>query len=214
MSLFPLRPKAVQVLFVVYYMVGVVGIVLPQTSQLVKSLTPFTLLVSFIVLAVYHQPKPNFKALLVFAAIVVLSFFVEMFGVNTGKIFGPYTYGNGLGFKLMDTPLLIGLNWLFLVYTTASLFDNSQTHFASRIVLPSLLMVGYDLVLEQVAPKMDMWHWHNNVIPTQNYLVWFGLALFFHTLVVRLKIEVKNQMSVFMLITQFIFLLLMMTLLP
>jgi putative membrane protein len=39
-----------------------------------------------------------------------------MLGVHTGILFGNYKYGNALGLKLNDVPILIGINWFIVVY--------------------------------------------------------------------------------------------------
>ena len=41
---------------------------------------------------------------------------VEIMGINTGILFGDYTYGDVLGFKLRDVPVLIGVNWFIIIY--------------------------------------------------------------------------------------------------
>ncbi len=100
---------------------------------------------------------------------------VEMWGgVNTGALFGSYLYGSGLGPRIAGTPPFIGLSWVLMIYLTSAIFTPPmQCNLLDGIVWPSLMMVGYDLVMEHVAPKMDMWSWQEDVIPPiQNYLMW------------------------------------------
>ena len=52
-------------------------------------------------------------------AIACLGFFIEVIGVKTGFIFGSYYYGAAMGIKILAVPLLIGLNWSILVYSTS-----------------------------------------------------------------------------------------------
>ena len=61
------------------------------------------------------------KQMLAFFLIFLLGFVVEVVGVQTGLIFGSYSYGATLGVKLFDTPLLIGLNWIFVSYSSYSI---------------------------------------------------------------------------------------------
>jgi putative membrane protein len=42
--------------------------------------------------------------------IAVAGFFIEAIGVNTGLIFGNYVYKTTLGWKFLETPLIIGVN--------------------------------------------------------------------------------------------------------
>ena len=44
-------------------------------------------------------------------------------------------------------------------------------------------MVLYDVIMEQVAPVMDMWKFDDGVPPLRNYISWFLLAVIFHSLV-------------------------------
>ena len=75
-------------------------------------LIPLALLLSFIGLIVFHASKPDVKTIVVFAGIYFIGFLIEALGVNTGKIFGEYVYGKSLGFKISETPVIIGINWL------------------------------------------------------------------------------------------------------
>ncbi len=95
----------------------------PITRDLFIVLTPAILLLSFALLLNFHTPVLDAKTTIVFISIFLISYFVEVAGVRTGLIFGPYSYGRGLGLKLLDTPLLIGLNWVLLVYCTAAIFE-------------------------------------------------------------------------------------------
>ena len=49
----------------------------------------------------------------------------------------------------------------------------------------ALLMVGFDLLLEPAAVKLNYWVWVKDYIPVQNYLAWFGLSFVFTAIGLR-----------------------------
>jgi bisanhydrobacterioruberin hydratase len=203
------RQKAISVFFIVFYTVGLFGMLLPGTFSLFLQLIPLALILSFVALAFFHKSKTDWKTIVCFLSIYIIAFIVEAIGVNTGSVFGYYEYGEGLGIKVFQTPLIIGINWLFLVYTTSALVDKLKFPAIVKIILASFGMLLYDFVLEQVAPKLDMWHWKNGVIPFQNYLAWFTLAFLFHSLFKIMKVKIENKLALLILACQFLFFLLL-----
>lgn len=181
------------------------GIALPLTFPLFIKLIPFALILSFVALVFFHSGKIDWKTTLFFLSIYIISFTVEAIGVNTGIIFGDYSYGGGLGLKLFETPFIIGVNWLFMVYTTAAVVEKWKLHSLFKIIVAASIMLLYDLVLEQVAPKLDMWHWKNEIIPFQNYMAWFALALIFHSVLKISNIKTQNKLALLILGCQFLF---------
>ena len=67
------------------------------------------------------------------------------------------------------------------------------------------MMLIYDLVMEQVAPKMDMWSWQGGRVPVENYLAWFVIAAIFHAMIQFTSIKIKNKLSETILLAQFVF---------
>jgi bisanhydrobacterioruberin hydratase len=203
------RKKAFNTFFIIFYTIGFVGMILPGTFSLFLKLIPFALILSFAALAIFHENKIEWKTILSFLSIFMLAFTFEAIGVNTGKVFGNYGYGEGLGIKLFQTPLLIGINWLFIVYTTSAVVEKLKFPSIAKLILASSAMLIYDLVLEQVAPKLEMWHWKNETIPFQNYMTWFVLAVFFHSFLKISKVRIENKLAFLILGCQFIFFLLL-----
>lgn len=195
----------VRIFFVIFYSVGIAGIIIPGTFDLFIKLIPFALILSLVGVLVFYEGVVNVKSILILLTIYLLGYFVEVIGVNTGFIFGNYTYGNGLGIKLFSTPLLIGLNWAFLIYCSASIVDKIKVSKIIKIIAASGLMVIYDIVLEQIAPKIDMWKWENGTVPIQNYISWFVIAMVFHSLVKVAGIKLKNKMAAMIFICQAMF---------
>ncbi len=199
------NPWEVQRFLLWFYLIGVAGILIPVTSAFFMRLTPLALLMNFGLLLIHHENKFSIKTILIFSLILLSGFFIEILGVQTGIIFGEYTYGKGLGWKLWDTPLIIGLNWLLLVYTTATFTQKIKTRNIIRIALGAGMMLIYDVVMEQVALRMDMWTWKDGIIPIENYMAWFVIASLFHALIQFTGIKVRNKLSETVLIAQFVF---------
>jgi bisanhydrobacterioruberin hydratase len=197
--------KYVQIFFIIFYSVGLFGIYTSFLQKLFINLIPIALLLSFIVILFFHQSGINIKTFVVLFIIALSSFFIEVIGVNTGAIFGHYLYGTGLGIQIFSTPLLIGINWVLLVYCSASVTEKINTHYVFRIILASLLMLGYDLILEQIAPFMDMWYWQGNHVPLQNYLAWFIIAILLHSIVRWTGLKFRNQIAATIFICQALF---------
>lgn len=193
---------------VIFYTVGIIGFELPMSHSLFVKLTPLALLLSIVVLIRYHEGKACRKTWLFLAFVFAGGFFIEVVGVNTGLIFGHYNYGEGLSIKLFDTPLMIGLNWALMVYLSAAVVLSFRRNFLFQVLLSSAIMVAYDVIMEQVAPKMDMWNWAGETIPLQNYLLWATIAVVFHAVRYFIRLEVKNRMALPILIIQSIFFLL------
>lgn len=186
-------------------MVGYAGLTIPQTSNLFIDLVPFSLLLSFTILLLFHAEIWDVKTIIVFLIIFIVGFFIEVAGVNTGVIFGQYKYGETLGLQVFNTPLIIGMNWLLLTYSSASVIRLLNVGNFLKIFLPSIFMLSYDLVLEQVAPDLGMWSWENEVIPQQNYFAWFVISLFFQFLFYRFKVNTTNKIAPFIFLIQFLF---------
>ncbi len=199
------RKKAVGVFFIVFYLVGIVGTLVPQTFPMFLKLIPFALLLSFVALFIFHEGGITQKIVASFLTIYLLSFIIEAIGVDTGLIFGHYAYGSSLGVKLFQTPLIIGINWFFLVYTTATVVDRFLIPSGLKVLVASTLMLVYDIVLEQLAPVLDMWHWKNSVVPLQNYVAWFALALVFQTFLKIMNVKIQNKLALLILICQFLY---------
>ncbi|MDD2549111.1 MAG: carotenoid biosynthesis protein [Bacteroidales bacterium] len=205
LNFFLTKQVTITLLFVIFYSVGVVGMLLPTTADYFLQLTPFALILSFTVLALSDESENRKKLVTYLLFIYVSSFAVEVAGVYTGALFGKYSYGDNLGIKLWGTPLIIGANWFFLVYTTAAIFEKVRVAPALKVLLASTSMLIYDIVMEQVAPKLDMWDWKHPSVPFQNYFTWFLIALIFHIGLRWLKIHIKNKLALAILLCQFIF---------
>ncbi|HYQ55898.1 MAG TPA: carotenoid biosynthesis protein, partial [Draconibacterium sp.] len=152
---------------VIFYAVGFAGLSVSATRDLFIYLTPFALLLSSFIVALFHS-KLSAKTILIFVFIYATSFIVELIGVNTGAIFGGYTYGHGLGIKLFNTPLIIGLNWLLLVYVSNSVMEKTNWNPLFKVLGASFLLLAYDVLLEQVAPQLSMWTFSQSTIPIKN----------------------------------------------
>jgi putative membrane protein len=195
----------------VIYAVGVVGFSIPFTHGIFIRLTPLMLLLSFAILVYYIsdlRSEKQHKRVFYYLFVFVAGFLVEMWGVNTGVLFGDYLYGSGLGPKVVGTPPIIGLNWVLMIYLTSAIFTPLKRNLLNWIIWPSLLMVGYDVIMELVAPIMDMWSWKNGIIPLQNYLMWGILALFFHSVRYALNLRDRNKMALPLFVVQTLFFLL------
>ena len=110
------------IVLAILYAVGLVGSVVFKLDLL--KLSPINLIISAIVLFYFHKPKNTLFWIWVIG-VFQAGYILELIGVSTGRIFGQYFYGNNLGFKLADVPVIIGLNWVMLCYVSmhvASLF--------------------------------------------------------------------------------------------
>ena len=206
--------REVRNFIVIFYIVGVCGFILPFSRQLFVVLIPYSLVLTIGLLGLFHRIENPTKHITIFSVVYVFGFLVEMVGVNSGLVFGTYTYGSGLGFKVAGTPIIIGLNWLFLVYTSAAIVERIKTNNALKILLGALLLVGYDLALEQVAPKLNMWYWEGGAIPLQNYLAWFVIAILFHSLFKTFRINTHNPLACILFVSQLVFFILLSIILP
>lgn len=188
---------------IIFYSVGLLGFSIHQTRELFKQLVFLNLIISASVLFLFHRDW-SLKNILLFAGIALTGFLVELAGVNTQVIFGIYTYGGNLGPGIAETPLLIGLNWLFLIYCIFIIFNkiNTKWYFPP---LGSLVMVFFDFVMEPVAMKIGMWQWDNNHVPAKNYLSWFLVSLVLFYFLVFFRAEFRNPVAWWLLLIQFCF---------
>ncbi len=190
------NPSITSVILGIIYLVGLIGLSIPLTQSIFIGLTPITLLLTFLLLVIYHRSENLKRDLIIFIIIFLSGFLIEVIGVKTGDIFGNYRYGNALGLKFLETPLIIGLNWLMLCYVTTSIISRFRLNKVPVVILASLMMFIYDIILEQVAPQLDFWYWENGVVPVQNFVSWFFISVILNSLIQYFSVSTTNKLSI------------------
>ena len=189
-------------IILILYCVGIIGLALPGWRSFFVQLTPITLLISTFLLFYFH--KDWNKAFIFFITVTyLLGFGIEAFGVATGSIFGEYAYSAVLGPKVADTPLIIGINWLILIYATGTIISPFHWPKLIKALAGAALMVMLDLVMEPVAISLNFWKWPGDIVPLTNYMAWFIISflllLGFH----YLPFKKGNKFALFIYLVQF-----------
>lgn len=186
------------------YLVGLAGFMVPGLHGLFVWLIPFNLLFAFVVLALGEE-RIDRRLLLYFSVCYVFGYFIELAGTKTGLIFGEYAYGKGLGVTLAGVPLMIGVNWFFMAYTSVALASVWTKSKWLKTILAPLMMVLYDYFLEPFAIRNHMWSWQSDIVPLQNYIAWFLGGLFLCSIAIWGKFNFRNRFAAGLFVVQCLF---------
>lgn len=188
------------------YICGAIGLCIPAYTDWFASFIALNILLTLFTLLAYHKDRSI--VFYVGAVFVVLAgFWIEVIGVQTERIFGQYSYGTLLGPKLMDVPLILGFNWLLLIYISAAIMQRSAASALVQIFGGALIMVGLDTLLEPFAIIHKLWIWPGGVVEPQNFLGWFVVSSAILACLYPLRIRYSNSIVYPIFILQIIFLL-------
>ena len=191
-------------LLLLFHFFGLLGICITAYKHLFLPLTPLNLILTLIV---FYKVNKDFSIsfLILSFLIFLIGFSIEAIGVATGILFGSYTYGEVFGFKIFETPVVIGVNWLFLALSTYGIIQYFTNKALWLLLLPPLLMTGLDFLVEPVAMELGFWGWKNDVIPFQNYVMWFTTSFFIHGLIYLFRPKINAKISLIIISIQFTF---------
>jgi putative membrane protein len=186
------------------YLIGIIGISIPSLSKLYVQITPVTLFISALLLLAFHEPWSK-RFIIVAILIAAIGFFIEVIGVSTGQVFGAYSYSSVMGWKVLNVPVILALNWLIVVYGAYYLASRFVKNNLLRLLIGGLLLVGFDFVMEPVAIELNMWTWNAGEPPLQNYIVWFVAGVAMMSLFPVFRIKPKNPIAIYLFIYLLLF---------
>ena len=198
-----LSPRTAIALVLILHAVGLFALASPF-AHWVLPLTPLNLLLTAGAMVLY-QRRLDRRTVALALLLGTLGYFVEVLGVWTGRVFGEYSYGEVLGLKVLNVPLLIGLNWAMLVFAIGVPMARTALPVGAKVLLSSAAMVALDLLIEPVAIHLGFWSWEQVAVPIQNYLAWGGVSALFFTLFFTLPIQRENPVARYVLLAQVLF---------
>ncbi len=187
---------------ILIYVSGAIGF--PIYPDFFAPFTPFTLLLT-VVIFLFYQPYTETKYVYSFLAIALIGFGCEVVGVATGLIFGKYAYGDALGVKLFEVPLIISLNWALMI---SAGFNVSNYFLKSKwliIIATSLITVSIDILIEQIAVRLDFWEFTTGLPTLHNYVGWFIISFLCSLLFYSSLTKGSFRSSIITLILQVLF---------
>lgn len=205
--------KAGVLLLASVYLAGIWGLNHPSADAWIERwtffksfthLTPINLFITATLLYVF-QPDKNDNFITFMAIVTIGGYLVELLGVHTGAIFGQYQYGDVLGGKWWDVPPLIGINWWILQYSACQITYRWTSSKWIQLLLPALILVMMDILIEPVAMAKGFWMWHDHQVPLQNYVAWFVVSLIFSIAYHQLGAFSYNFMAFPVLMAQILF---------
>ena len=181
---------------------GFFGILSDQKEFFLSS-SPYVLTMTLFLLIVNNSIEKKFLLKLFYIFLFGLT--VEIIGVNFSFFFGEYEYGENLGFKIFNVPIVIGFNWVLLIILTGNFAHNIfPKSIISKILFGSTLMILLDLLIEISAPKLNYWEFATHPVPFSNYLWWFIFSVLFH-IIYQSKEKKESIVSTNILIIHFLF---------
>ncbi len=190
------KKNIIPILLLAFYTIGIIGLTVPELSSDFLDLTPMNLLLTAFLL-IWGLGVYNVRLLLAIGLATTFGYLIEVAGVTSGILFGEYQYGKPLGWKMFDVPLIIGVNWLILSFSSLGLIGRFIANSVIKNIVASLLMVMLDVLIEPVAIQLNFWNWKEIDVPLQNYIMWFFSAFTINAIVTALLKEIEFKTSAF-----------------
>ena len=208
-------------LALLFHISGLIGILFTPYKKWFIQCTSINLFIMAVLLILTHSQKnKNFYIFLIIT--IAFGLTVEIIGVNTSLLFGNYTYGNILGIKVLNVPLITGINWFIIIYCAGmftqvyenyllekmnkqEIIINKQIKLISFIIDAVFLVFVFDWVMEPVALKLGYWQWQDGVIPQYNYITWIVVSSVLFVVFRKLNQNKRNIFAVHLFIIQLLF---------
>ncbi|MEO8209943.1 MAG: carotenoid biosynthesis protein [bacterium] len=187
--------KCIVLIYIILFF-GIAGHFIGSLFNLMLWITPIVLLILglFVIFSSKKYLSKNFIYWFILAYSFTLT--IEITGVWTGIIFGKYSYGDVLGYKLFGVPLIIGFNWMLVILGAVNISSKLSSNFYYISLICGMLGVMFDFILEPVAVKFGYWQWSNNIIPLQNYLAWFLVSFLISFSIRYFKINIYSKVFI------------------
>jgi len=189
-------------IIVLFHTVGLIGLMGDDRAYFL-SLSPLNLLLAMSCLLLSIR-KNAFLQVEIFT-VGLIGFAVELIGIHTHFLFGDYTYGPNLGWKLWGVPLIIAVNWAMLSFCSVACVLHLKIPDYAKALLSAALMTGLDFLIEPVAVEGGFWAWKNDVIPVFNYVCWFAIAFPLHLFLLKRRTVEQNPVSIGLFIVMVVF---------
>ena len=214
-------------LAILFHFFGIIGILFWDKTLFVEA-TPLNLLLMFILLIWTQEDRKNNFLIFVLIAIFI-GFMAEVIGVNTGLLFGDYNYGKALGIRILQVPLIIGINWFVIIYCSGISIQTMMNKLVkggsvknqklsvslkifSGIIDGAILATLFDWLMEPIAIKLGFWQWSKDgSIPVYNYICWFLISASLLTIFQFFNFRKENKFAINLLLIQVMFFLLLRT---
>ncbi len=198
--------KVLTIIIYLYFMAGIFWHLLPITKEIVIGITPYGLFLFPVLILYLERDTINLRTLIWLIIVYILTIMAEIIGVKTGLIFGSYFYKDILGIKIWGVPLLIGINWMMIIYGLFSFTGNYiKMNWFAQSLLIGFFAVLFDFVLEPVAIKLNYWEWNSVSIPLSNYISWFVISFLFAFAGFYMNIKKSSTLVIHYLFAQFLF---------
>lgn len=198
----PSRQHILTGIAILFHLIGLLGIAVFK-SERISLTTPFHLLLMFGLLVFSYNS--NREVFIKWAIVAYLcGFWAEWVGVHTGWLFGSYSYGDVLGTKWLEIPLIIGVNWIVVIAGAIAIANRVTKNKWWMPICAATIATAYDWLLEPVAIRLEYWQWAGDEVPMYNYISWWLVSLF--PTIIWQKMELQpNQFSLNLLIVQVLF---------
>lgn len=199
---FKSKKAGIAVLLVMY---GIMGLgYISALSTWFVFLTPIMLFITAGM--IWVDSKTNNKLGWPIAIVVILAgYLIEIAGVHFPKIFGSYQYGEMLGWKFFETPPIIGIEWLIIVWGSVAMATPFQVHPFLKWLFAALIGTGLFWAIEPVARHYSLWTWYESTIPFRNYGLRFILLFIFAAFFEKYPLMAKPRLGQTALICQILF---------
>jgi putative membrane protein len=205
---YPVKYQLATAIAVLFHAIGLMGILFFDKSFFVQSTAGNLLLM--LILLLWTQALKNGYFFFFLAICFFVGIIVEIIGVRTGVFFGLYSYGAVMGYKILDVPVVLGVNWFMVIYCSGVTLNRLTSKAVVVVAGGALLAVLYDWLMEPAAVKLGYWRWNAGMsIPVYNYVCWFIVAALLLFVFQMFKFDKRNKFAVNLLLIQLIFFLLL-----
>jgi len=130
------------------------------------------------------EAKGPARAAALHAVAAAVPFAAEMIGVATGRVFGSYRYGDGLGGKVAGVPVLAAAAWTLMARPAWAVAGLVARRRPARVAAAAAALTAWDVFLDPRMAAEGYWTWPGGGryegIPASNYAGWLvtGAAVF------------------------------------
>jgi bisanhydrobacterioruberin hydratase len=172
------KKKLVILFYALFVLFGALSLIFIPNAMKYSGGSIIALFVIFLPLAyvLWTRFSPNLF-IKITLALSLFALFIEYVGLKTGWPYGEFVYIGELGYKIGGIlPWTISISWAPLVIGSVAMVYGITQKRILRIILPVVILVMFDLLLDPAAVGVGLWSYVNGGVfygvPVSNFLGW------------------------------------------